>query len=131
MVRPDLYPSGPPLFEIHSADWWVKVLGMLQHNWALIETSNKKTTAYFFHDLGIQRGYSKRYKIYQLKNRCAVVDSLDFENIKAAELELQKNGFMRLKDNPGPWESGQPNKNFYDAREDEEGIYSKSGYWRN
>ncbi len=131
MLRPYLDPSGAPLFEIYSDDWWVKVLGMLQHNWALIETSNKKTTAYFFHDLGIQSGYSKRYKIYQLKNRCAVVDSLDFESIKAAELELQQNGFMRLKDNPGPWESSQPNKNFYDAREDEAGIYSKSGYWRN
>lgn len=131
MVRPDLYPSGPPLFEIHSADWWVKVLGMLQHNWALIETSNKKTIVYFFHDLGNQKGYSRQYNFYQLKDRSAVIDSLEFECMEDAVLGLNKNGFMRLKDNPGPWEVEQPNKNFYDAREDEEGIYSKALYWRN
>jgi len=127
----DFDPSGPPLFEIYSDDWWVKVLGMLQHNWALIETSNKKTTVYFFHDLGTQKSFSKQYRFYQLKNRSAVIDSLEFESIHEAELGLHQNGFMRLKDNPGPWDGEQPYKNFYDAREVEEGIYSKAGYWRN
>lgn len=130
MVRPNFDTSGPPLFEIHSDEWWVKVLGMLQHNWALIENHNKKITVYFFYDLGIQKACSSQYTIYQLKNRSAVVDSLDFECIKAAELGLQRNGFMKLKDNPGPWIGECPIGNYFDARQNEEGIYSKLGYWK-
>lgn len=129
MLRTDFDPSGPPLFKIHSNEWWVKILGMQQHNWALIETHNKKITIYFFHDQGIQKACSHEYKFYQLKNRSAVVDSLEFECIQSAELGLQKNGFMKLEDNPGPWIQCCPTGNYFDARNNEERIYSKLGYW--
>ena len=37
---------------IQSRDFWVKVVDMLQQNWALIEPEGSKVTIYFFHDLG-------------------------------------------------------------------------------
>lgn len=37
---------------IQSRDFWVKVVDMLQQNWALIEPMGSKVTIYFLHDLG-------------------------------------------------------------------------------
>lgn len=121
--------SGSPLLLIHSRDWWVKVLGMLQHNWALIENDHGKVIVYFFHDGGSTKEFLKGYTLRQLRNRCAVVDSLEFESLDQAREALLRNGFERLEDNPGPWEGYEPHGNFYDARMVEEGIYSKAGYW--
>ena len=125
---------GPPrplcaLEENRQGDWWVKVLGMLQHNWALIETKDKGVTVYFFHDLGTTVGSMGPYKLSQLRNRCAIIDSLDFESSEAAIEALDANGFNRLVDYPGPWDGSQPHGNFYDARDHQAGIYSKGDYW--
>lgn len=114
--------------KISSKDWWVKVLGMCQHNWALIE-SDKTTTIYFFHDNGITLSPSTKLKYYEVKSKSGIVDSLVFDNNLAAEQALKKNGFMRLSENSGPWELNIPPHDFYDAREDSTGIYSKDGYW--
>jgi hypothetical protein len=65
-----------------------------------------------------------------LEGRCAVVDSLDFEDEEFAAFELEFNGFQELKKKPGPWDGSEPFGTFYDARETEEGIYSRGGYWR-
>jgi hypothetical protein len=122
-------PSGPPLFPISSNDWWVKVLEMLQHNWALIEERNGKFTVYFFHDEGTTKCFPKGYTLSQIRNRCAVVDSLEFDSLEGAQDALRRNHFERLEENPGSWDGCQPHGNFYDARGSEEGIYSKAGYW--
>jgi len=37
---------------LQSGDFWVKIVEMLQHNWALIEPQGDKVTVYFLHDLG-------------------------------------------------------------------------------
>ncbi len=129
MTINNLDPNNPPLFRIKSTDWWVKVLGMLQHNWALIEGNDKGVTVYFFHDLGTTVGSMGPYKLSQLRNRCAIIDSLDFESSEAAIEALDVNGFNRLVDYPGPWDGSQPHGNFYDARDYQVGIYSKGGYW--
>lgn len=129
MNHSEFDPNDPPLFCIKSTDWWVKVLGMLQHNWALIETKDKGVTVYFFHDLGTTVGSMGPYKLSQLRNRCAIIDSLDFESNEAAIEALDTNGFNRLADYPGPWDGSQPHGNFYDARDHQSGIYSKGGYW--
>lgn len=119
----------PPVFKISNRDWWVKVLGMLQHNWALIEEySSGTTTLYFFHDGGMTLG-SSGYRFSEIRSRCAVVDSLDFPNKKAALQALKKNDFFRLAERPGPWTNAYPRGHFYDARATEEGIYSNGGYW--
>ena len=127
--KTDFDTSGPPEFFIKSKDWWVKVLGMLQHNWALIEQLEGKIAIYFFHDMGSTKGFLNDYTLKQLKNRCAVVDSLEFNSIDEAKEALYRNGFERLEENPGPWDGYQPYGNFYDARMGEEGIYSKAGHW--
>lgn len=99
--------------------------------WALIEKNTDGTaTAYFFHDLGTTKNATPGYRYYQLKGRCAVVDSLDFEDEELAAFELEFNGFQELSKKPGPWDGSEPFGTFYDARETEEGIYSRGGYWK-
>jgi hypothetical protein len=107
----------PPVFKISNRDWWVKVLGMLCHNWALIERNDDGTaTAYFFQDQGG-------------KERPAVIDSLSFEGIREARDGLEKNGFKLLKSYPGPWMGCEPKGFIYDDRVAGNHIYSKLGYW--
>ena len=119
----------PPSFKISNRDWWLKVLGMLQHNWALVEEdSNGATTVYFFHDGGMTLG-SSGYRLSEIRSRCAVVDSLNFSNREDAVQALERNSFFRLAERPGPWMDDYPKGHFYDARATEEGIYSKGGYW--
>ena len=120
----------PPLFHIGNRDWWVKVLGMMSHNWALIETqTNGQAVVYFFHDKGMTLRPSA-YKRADFSNRSAVVDALEFVDLYEAQEALQANGFDRLQANPGPWLDFVPEGHFWDARETEEGIYSKKGYWK-
>jgi hypothetical protein len=58
----------PPLFKINNRNWFVKVLGMLSHNWALIEENEDLTaTVYFFQDEPPGK-------------RPALIDSLNFED---------------------------------------------------
>jgi hypothetical protein len=122
--------SGPPVFNIASRDWWFKPLSTLINNWALIENGADGTaTIYFFHDNGVTQNGSANFRFSQLKGRCAVVDSLDFEDADLAACELEFNGFKELRKNPGPWDGTMPFGTFYDARESEERIYSKGGYW--
>lgn len=123
-------PKGPPEFGIRSRDWWFKVVGMLCHNWALIDAhEDQSATIYFFHDMGVTKGPVPKYEHGQLEGRCAIVDSLDFANIGEAQAALRRNGFDRLETNPGTWDLSEPIGIFFDARTSEEGIYSKSGYW--
>jgi hypothetical protein len=68
--------------------------------------------------------------LFQLKDRCAVVDSLNFEDADIAAFELKFNGFRGLSHNPGPWDETVPFGTFFDARGTEDRIYSKGGYWK-
>jgi hypothetical protein len=123
--------SGPAVFLITSKEWWVKPVGMLVHNWALIEKNTDGTAiAYFFHDLGRTKNANPNYRYFQVKGRCAVVDSLDFENEELAAYELEFNGFQKLSKKPGPWDGSEPFGTFYDARQFEDGVYSKIGFWK-
>jgi hypothetical protein len=124
-------PNGPPQFEIKSTEWWIKVLGMLQHNWALIEEQpNGTATVYFFHDCGNTRSFNPRYKRSELLGRSAIVDSLDFEHTTAAIEALEFHGFKLQKSAGRLGRSERPKGVFYDAREHEDGVYSSSEYWR-
>jgi len=123
-------PMVPPLFHIGKRDWWVKVLGMMSHNWALIEPQpNGQVTVYFLHDKGMTLRPSA-FKRADFSNRSAVVDALEFDDVYGAQQALLANDFDRLKANPGPWLDFVPEGHFWDARATEEGIYSKKGYWR-
>jgi hypothetical protein len=124
-------PSGPPVFEIQSREWWIKVLGMLQHNWALIEESvDGSATVYFFHDCGATNMPFPSYKMFQLKGRSAIVDSLEFDSLESACKGLRRNDFMPVKEALSGIDTGmRPQGFFYDARSSENGIYSREGNW--
>ncbi len=123
-------PSGPPVFEIRSHGWWVKVLGMLQHNWAVIEEGpNGSAVVFFFYDCGDTNMPCHGYSMKQLKGRCAVIDSLNFESVRVAEEALSRNGFRPHGDDELLGSDVKPSGVFYDARAIEEGIYSIQGNW--
>lgn len=120
----------PPLFQVSNRDGWVKVLGMMSHNWALIESqANGEATVYFFHDKGMTLRPSA-FKRADFSNRSAVVDALQFDDVHQAQQALKANDFDRLKVKPGPWLDFVPAGHFWDARATEEGVYSKKGYWQ-
>jgi hypothetical protein len=107
----------PPIFKINNREWWIKVLGMMSHNWALIEVNvDHAATVYFFQDT-------------PHPDRPAVIDSLNFENVLAAQQGLRRNGFSLLKKTPGPWLGDVPKGHFYDNRASGNLIYSKLGFW--
>ena len=123
-------PSGPPVFEIKSREWWIKILGMLQHNWALIEEfESGAAIVYFFHDKGETIGFNA-YSLGQLKGRCAIVDSLEFESVQLAEEGLLRNGFMLHRAGEMLGSDVKPSGNFFDSRATEEGVYSTQGHWK-
>jgi len=124
-------PNGPPIFKIKSRDWWIKVLGMLQHNWALIDDGpDSGATVYFFHDGEVGMG-CYGYSRAQLKGRYAIVDSLDFESVQLAKEALARNGFRLHGDDERLGSDVKPCGNFYDVRGFEEGVYSSQGHWIN
>ena len=119
-------PSGPPLFEIKSREWWIKILGMLEHNWALVEQQDDSSVVvYFFHDCGVTKSSIPGYLYRQLKGRCAIIDSLTFKSVLDAEEGLTKNGFRLQKSGERLGARERPHGNFYDARAFESKIYSK------
>lgn len=108
----------PSVFKISHRNWWVKVLGMLSHNWALIEENADKTaTVYFFQDT-------------TASDRPGVVDSLNFPSTEEAKQGFYLNDFSPLATTPGPWMGEEPRGQFYDNRSAGNLIYSKLGYWK-
>lgn len=143
---PFAFPPEPPIFRIKSKDWWVKVVGMLCHNWALLEQSkNAVVTVYFFHD---QSPSDRRKAAVNCKNknytgtwlargdRVRIIDSLKFESQSDANDALERNGFMRVtKDNRAAnpdldWDM-QPQGRYYYDHPEGKGIYSSGEYWVN
>jgi hypothetical protein len=117
-------PSGPPVFEIQSREWWIKVLGMLQHNWALIEeAADGSATVYFLHDSGLNVA-PNGYSLKQLKGRSAIVDSLDFESVQLAKEALARNEFWIHEEGDPLGSDMKPVGSFYDVRVFEVGVYS-------
>ncbi len=104
-------PSGPVSFA--SRDFWVKVVGMLQQNWAVIEASEGSSATVFF-----------------VSDASQVFDRLEFRSAQDAATALERNGFRRhagdeslsfLRPPTGPFVRGEhPNGP----------IYSSGRFWR-
>jgi len=123
----------PPVFKIGNRDWWVKVLGMESHNWALIEKQEGLQTVVFFFQGSCEYDSSlddDPLGPTRKRNRDAVIDQLEFQSVSEAIVGLKRNGFSRLKETPGPWMGSEPRGLFYDGREAGRGIYSDRGYWQ-
>lgn len=99
---------------IRSADFWVKVVEMLQQNWALIDIEVGGSAHVFF-----------------ISDRSGVFDEMVLPSAEAAERALDTNGFQRfaasaemqsfLRPPPAPFRrAGHPNGL----------IYSSGRFWR-
>lgn len=99
---------------IQSRDYWVKVVSMLQQNWALVEmTPGSGVVIYFLDDAG------------------GVFDQLPYRSVERAVDALKRNGFRRYSDDehlasflypPPPQivEVGKPDRP----------IYSSGRFWK-
>jgi hypothetical protein len=67
--------------KIKSRDYWLKIVGFLQHNRALIEENADSTAT-----------------IYFIGDTSRVFDRRDFPNKTEAESGLRRNGFKRYED---------------------------------
>lgn len=100
---------------ISSQDFWFKVVGMLQQNWALIEhtPSTDEVTVYFIGDTS------------------GVFDQLAFATEAEAREALRRNGFERLEESP---ESKRfltpPSAPFHHRPHPNGPIYSSGRFWR-
>jgi hypothetical protein len=99
--------------QIKSEDYWVKLVEMLQQNWALIEpTLSDGVIVYFIDDLG------------------GVFDEIDFSSEKEASLSLRYNGFQRYAESP-KFQSflRTPSVPFSRSRHPNGSIYSSGRFW--
>lgn len=109
MFRPESH------IEIRSRDFWVKVVEMLQQNWALIDedTDSKGCTVYFVGDLG------------------GVFDRMRFNDGAEARAALTRNGFDRFAGDCH-LESflAPPEPPFFKGYHPSGEIYSSGQFWR-
>lgn len=97
--------------EIQTTDFWVKVVGMLQQNWALAEDTGS-TTVYFITDTS------------------GIFDTLTFETMKEAEGALKRNGFRHFAQCPDLQSFLQPPSAPFHKTDHPNGpIYSSGQFW--
>ena len=99
-----------PLPLISSTQYWFKVAGPHQTNWAVVEPSSEGATVYFFHD------------------EAGIFDRLEFNSVAEAESGLARNEFS-IYDNSGFW---RPDNKPYGLAEWglPNFVYSQLGYWK-
>ena len=99
--------------KIKDRDYWVKIVEMLQHNWALIDCREETTFCFF------------------LSDTAGVFDSLTFESRTEAEEALRRNGFRRFKEDSRLQKMIRPPSPPFVLRDHPNGpIYSSGRYWR-
>ena len=105
----------PPMLDvvpIQSRDFWVKVVEMLQQNWALIEPEGSKVTIYFLHDLG------------------GVFDELTYLSLREAHAALRLNGFSCYDEDPRFAKMcARPEPPFRRVNHTNGAIYSSGLHW--
>ena len=99
---------------ITSRDFWVKVVEMLQQNWALIEAeANAPVRVHFISDAS------------------GVFDGLTFQSVNEAEAALQGNGFRRFSASPDLRAFLRPpSAPFQRSRHPNGPIYSSGRFWK-
>lgn len=106
-------PATPFAPSSEKLDWWVKIVGMLQHNWALPICLDGQWSVLFVGDT------------------CGMFDRIDFEAAAEVVEALRINGFTRYEDDrelhsflapPEVPLHVQPHPNGF--------IYSSGRYWR-
>jgi hypothetical protein len=99
--------------DIKSADFWVKVIEMLQQNWALIDEEPEGVRVFFIGDTS------------------GVFDEMTFPSIHPARQALGRNGFKRFADHPDMQSFLRPPSAPYHRGPHPNGaIYSSGRFWR-
>ena len=98
--------------DINNRDFWIKVVGMLQQNWALIGKNGDSNAVYFLDDMG------------------KVFDHIDFESVDEAQAALARNGFRLFAEEKKLQEIiSLPREPFTYGSHPSGKIYSSGDYW--
>lgn len=99
--------------KVTNNDFWVKIVEMLQQNWALIESlENDKVKVFFIGDTS------------------GIFDEMFFDSKKDAVLSLKQNGFKNFYDSKDLQEFLRPPKYPFYWRDHPNGrIYSSGRFW--
>lgn len=98
---------------LQSDDLWVKVIDMLQHNWALVEEASGSAKVFFIDDSG------------------GIFDDMSFTSAQAARSGLIHNGFRRYADDAELQSFVRPPLPPFRRRQHPNGrIYSSGQFWR-
>ena len=120
-------------YKIKSDDYWFKVVGMLQHNWALIDEM-PDGSAFVFFFAGDDRPFVN-------PRPSAGFDEMNFADVSEATLGLLRNGFKRWVDfTADPRNEGwadrccppdKPEVRYeFPSMCSNQGIYSSGRYWK-
>ena len=101
--------------EIQSRDYWVKVVGMLEQNWALIETGDAACPD---------------ARVFFIGDTSGVFDEMSFRSSDDATRALRRNGFTRYADDRALQSFVvPPDPPFERSRHPNGAIYSSGRYW--
>jgi len=102
---------------IQSRKYWIKVLAMLQQNWAIIETPPETEGG--------------PCDIFFIDDNSCVFDSLRFLSPAEAEDGLKRNGFRRYESDANMLRYiPPPSAPFYSSPDCHTGVYSSGEYWK-
>ena len=102
--------------DIRSRDYWVKVVGMLEQNWALVDTGDSQSAG---------------VRVFFVGDTSGVFDEMSFPSSEEATRALQKNGFSRYaEDSRLQVFIVPPAPPFRRSRHPNGAIYSSGQYWR-
>ena len=102
------------IIEIKSHEYWFKVVGMLQQNWALID-DNKNGGC----------------KVYFIGDTSGVFDEMEFQSRDKASSALKRNGFALYdEDKKAQKFIAPPKPPFYRRAHPNGKIYSSGRFWR-
>lgn len=106
----------PDIVDIQGRDYWVKIVGMLEQNWALIETGD------------IQ---SAEVRVFFVGDTSGVFDEMSFPSSEEATHALRNNGFSRYaEDSRLQSFIVPPAPPFRRSQHPNGAIYSSGRYWR-
>jgi hypothetical protein len=104
------------IVDIRSRDYWVKVVGMLEQNWALIETGDAASAG---------------VRVFFVGDTSGVFDEMSFPSGEEAIRALRNNGFRRYADDRELQSFlVPPEPPFERSRHPNGAIYSSGRYWR-
>lgn len=103
-----------PAIAINSEDYWVKVVGMLQQNWALVGQAG-----------------TDNWTVYFITDSSGVFDQLIFRSLRDAQEALKANGFSRFAgDNHLQSFLAPPPPPFHQGGHPNGKIYSSGRFWK-